>query len=82
MGSNRKASKTEARYHGVIGRTLADSRPYWRIPSRPAPGSPNIVVILLDDMGFSDLGCFGGDIDTPNIDTLAAGGLRFTGYTT
>jgi arylsulfatase A-like enzyme len=82
MGRNHKASKTEARYSGVIGRTLADSQPYWRTPPRPAPGSPNIVVILLDDMGFSDLGCFGGDINTPNIDSLAAGGLRFTGYTT
>jgi arylsulfatase len=39
---------------------------------------PNIVVILVDDMGFSDLGCYGSEIPTPNIDKLAAGGLRFT----
>lgn len=39
---------------------------------------PNVVVILADDMGFSDAGCYGGDIDTPNLDKLAAGGLRFT----
>jgi arylsulfatase A-like enzyme len=39
---------------------------------------PNFVVILADDMGYSDAGCYGGDIDTPNIDKLAAGGLRFT----
>jgi arylsulfatase A-like enzyme len=39
---------------------------------------PNFIVILADDMGYSDAGCYGGDIDTPNIDKLAAGGLRFT----
>ncbi len=41
---------------------------------------PNIVVILGDDMGFSDLGCYGGEIATPNLDSLAAGGLRFTQF--
>ncbi len=41
---------------------------------------PNIIVILADDMGFSDLGCFGGEINTPNLDRLAAGGLRFVGF--
>ena len=39
---------------------------------------PNFMVILADDMGFSDAGCYGGDIDTPNLDKLAANGLRFT----
>ena len=38
---------------------------------------PNIVLILADDLGFSDLGCYGGEIATPNLDKLAAGGLRF-----
>ena len=41
-------------------------------------GKPNFVVILADDMGFSDARCYGGDIDTPNLDRLAADGLRFT----
>src|SRR3982750_2744098 len=45
---------------------------------QPPPPRPNFVVILADDMGFSDAGCYGGDIDTPNLDKLAAGGLRFT----
>ena len=48
----------------------------------PAGGAvaapPNVVVILADDLGFSDLGCYGGEIDTPHLDRLAAGGLRFT----
>lgn len=41
---------------------------------------PNIIIILCDDMGFSDLGCYGGEIHTPNLDALAAGGLRFTQF--
>ena len=41
---------------------------------------PNIVVILVDDMGYSDVGCYGGEIDTPNLDALASGGLRFTQF--
>lgn len=67
---------------GHIGPTLAQSTPRWRTPVQPPAGSPNIVVILLDDLGYSDFGCFGGEIDTPNFDRLAAGGLRFANYTT
>ena len=44
---------------------------------------PNIVLIMADDLGFSDLGFYGGEIETPNLDRLASGGLRFTQlYTT
>src|SRR2546422_4022810 len=43
---------------------------------------PNIVLILADDLGFSDLGCYGSEISTPNLDKLAAGGLRFTQFYT
>ena len=42
--------------------------------------APNVVVILSDDMGYSDLGCYGGEIATPNLDALAANGLRFTNF--
>jgi arylsulfatase A-like enzyme len=45
-----------------------------------AAAAPNIVLILVDDMGWSDLGCYGSEIDTPNLDRLAAGGLRFTQF--
>ena len=41
---------------------------------------PNIIVILADDMGYSDIGCYGGEIKTPVLDSLAAGGLRFTQF--
>ncbi|RPH40594.1 MAG: arylsulfatase [Burkholderiales bacterium] len=69
-------------WQGRIGRTLAESTPWWRPRSKAPEGAPNVVVILLDDLGFSDFGCYGSEIRTPNIDALAAGGLRFTGYTT
>ncbi len=45
-----------------------------------AAEKPNIIVVLVDDMGFSDLGCYGSEIPTPNLDALAAGGLRFTQF--
>ena len=41
---------------------------------------PNVIIILSDDMGFSDIGCYGGEIQTPNLDRLARGGLRFTQF--
>ncbi|MEZ6066415.1 MAG: arylsulfatase [Planctomycetaceae bacterium] len=51
------------------------------MPSTAAgSGRPNIIVILSDDMGYSDIGCFGGEIATPNLDSLAANGLRFTQF--
>ena len=65
-----------------IGRTRADSQPYW--PDKPtAPeGAPNILLVLFDDVGFSDFGCYGSPIKTPTIDALAADGLRYTGFHT
>jgi len=48
------------------------------LSARAAP--PNIVIVLVDDMGFSDVGCYGGEIETPNIDRLANRGLRFTQF--
>lgn len=41
---------------------------------------PNIIVIMADDLGYSDLGCYGGEIETPNLDKLAKGGIRFTQF--
>mgnify|MGYP000684073968 CR=1 FL=1 len=45
-----------------------------------APRRPNIVLILADDLGWSDIGCYGAEVDTPNLDRLAAGGIRFTQF--
>ncbi|PAW82872.1 MAG: arylsulfatase [Pedosphaera sp. Tous-C6FEB] len=52
----------------------------WGIAAAAAPAKPNIIYILSDDMGFSDLGCYGSEIATPHLDALAAGGLRFTQF--
>ena len=51
-----------------------------QLPAAEKPATPNILLILADDMGCSDLGCFGGEIATPNLDALAKGGLRFTQF--
>src|ERR671918_1911154 len=50
------------------------------VVSAAAPTRPNFLVILADDLGFADLGCYGGEIATPNLDSLAAGGLRYTQF--
>lgn len=65
-----------------IGRTVADSTPYWPSPPTPPAGTPNVLVILLDDVGFSDFGCYGSEISTPTFDALANEGVRFTGFHT
>ena len=73
---------TAARFPGTIGKTIADATPWW--PPRPdvAARKPNVLVVLFDDVGFSDLGCYGSTIRTPAIDALAARGLRLTGFHT
>jgi arylsulfatase len=68
------------RFDGVIARTESESTPWWPTPPHPGEDAPNVVVILLDDTGFSHLGCYGSDLATPNIDRLAAGGLRYTNF--
>ncbi len=59
---------------GLVGSASAASAPV------PGPPRPNVVLIMADDMGYSDLGSYGGEIDTPHIDALAAKGLRFTQF--
>ena len=71
----------EPDFAGRIGRTHRDSTPAW--PAPPAGlGGPNVVTIVLDDTGFAHFGCYGSTLRTPNIDRLAAGGLRYTGFHT
>jgi arylsulfatase len=67
-------------FEGTIGRTLVDSVPWWPTPAHPTENAPNVVVLLIDDLGFSHFGCFGSDLVTPNIDALAANGLRYSNF--
>jgi arylsulfatase len=69
-------------FGGRIGRTFEDSEPWWPEVRRARPGAPNVVYVLLDDVGFAQLGCFGSDIATPTFDSLADRGLRFTNFHT
>jgi arylsulfatase A-like enzyme len=71
------ATASGARRQAVIGRTIRDSRPAFAPVARPPAGAPHVLVIVLDDLGFAQLGCYGSDIATPAIDGLAAGGLRY-----
>ena len=59
-----------------------ESLPFWPGGPTPPEGSPNVLIVLFDDVGFSDFGCYGSTIATPTIDRLAAGGLRYTGFHT
>ncbi|MEZ4702583.1 MAG: arylsulfatase [Rhodothermales bacterium] len=67
-------------FEGVIGRTAATSTPAPLREKRASAGSPNIVYIVLDDTGYSDLGAYGSRVATPHMDALAAGGLQYTGF--
>ena len=64
-------------FPGVIGRTAEESSAAWPAPVRAMEGSPNVLMIVLDDTGFGNLGCYGSPIETPSFDQIAAGGLRF-----
>jgi arylsulfatase A-like enzyme len=69
-------------FGGIIGRDWRDSEPWW--PPEPAPpaGAPNIVLVVLDDVGYAQLGCYGSDIQTPVLDGLAAGGVKLANFHT
>ncbi|MYR07714.1 sulfatase-like hydrolase/transferase [Gordonia sp. SID5947] len=71
-----------ADFRGTVGRTSSVSEPWWPAERTPRSEAPNIVVVLVDDMGFSDIGPFGAEIETPNIDALAQRGLRLSNYHT
>jgi arylsulfatase len=69
-------------YQGKVGRTLPESKEWWPEPVRAPAGSPNVVWILLDDVGFGAASAFGGAISTPTFDELAKEGLRYTNFHT
>ncbi len=76
------AADGEQEFQGKIARSYEDSKEWWPDPVRPPADAPNVVIFLLDDVGFAQFGCFGGLIETPNIDRLASGGLRYNNFHT
>lgn len=72
----------DATFGGTVGRYWHESEPWWPERLRAAEGAPNVVLVVLDDVGFAQLGCFGSDIATPRIDALARAGLRYANFHT
>ncbi len=73
-----KTYKDGTPFTGVVGRTTEESSPAWPEPPRPPEGAPNVLFWVLDDVGYGQLSSFGGLVETPVLDSLAANGLRYT----
>ncbi len=69
-------------FKGKIAKNYKDSVEWWPEEKKPPKGAPNVLLILLDDTGFAQLGSYGGLIETKNLDLLAAGGLRYNNFHT
>src|SRR5262245_55617725 len=69
-------------FQGRIGRTYEDSESWWPPLPQPPEGAPNVVVVLLDDVGYAQFGCYGSDIETPTFDRLASTGRRYANFHT
>ena len=70
------------KFTGTIGRTAAETQFSFEPSESPSKGKPNVIYIVMDDLGFAQLGCYGSGIDTPNIDRLAQEGLRYNNFHT
>ena len=73
-----KTYKDGTPFTGVIGRTTEESSPAWPEPPRAPDGAPNVLFFVLDDVGYGQLSSFGGLVETPVLDSVAANGLRYT----
>lgn len=69
-------------FGGVIAKKYEDSKEWWASEKRPKKDAPNVIIFLLDDVGFAQLSSFGGLIKTPTIDSLADNGLRYNNFHT
>ena len=71
-----------ANFTGTVSEKASESIPAWKQPARPPQGAPNVIVMLMDDMGYSDISPFGGEIDTPALAEIAEEGYRLGNYQT
>ena len=74
--------RPEPPFKGMIGRTYKDSQPDKIAVTKAPVGAPNVLMILIDDVGYGAWGTFGGQLPTPNLDRLANMGLRYTRFHT
>ena len=74
--------KPEPPFKGTIGQTIKESKADYPKPLEAPAGAPNVLLIILDDVGFGHAGTFGGAVATPTLDRLAAGGLRYNHFHT
>ena len=79
-----KSAQVSEPFKGTINVDIRDSVPDWAPfePPKAPDGAPSVVYIVLDDVGFSAMSCYGGPIETPNIDRIAADGIRYTQWHT
>ena len=70
----------EPDFEGVIGPDFRESVPWWPPMANDARGKPDVVLVVLDDVGFAGLGCYGAEVETPVMDALAERGLRFNDF--
>ena len=75
-------TKSVPGFGGVIAESYEDSEEWWAPYKEPKADAPNVIIFLLDDVGFAQVGSFGGLIETPNIDALANNGIRFNNFHT
>lgn len=69
-------------FEGVVGSSWRESTPWWPPDPVVPTDAPNVVIVVLDDVGYAQLGCYGSDISTPNIDAVAAGGVQLANFHT
>jgi len=88
LGCKESAERSDAKndalteFKGKIAKTYEESEEWWPEKKRPPKGAPNVIIFLLDDVGFAQVESFGGLIETPNIDKLAENGLRYNNFHT
>lgn len=75
-------ARSEQEFHGKIDIIYDESEPWWAPYPKPPEGARNVLFIVLDDVGFSQLSCYGGLCETPNLDRLAQNGLRYNNFHT
>jgi len=80
--SQSASSEASPEFKGKIAKRYEDSVEWWPAPIEPPAGAPNVIIFLLDDTGFAQIGSFGGLIETPVIDQLANDGLRYNNFHT